>query len=325
MTKYRNANYRIAKHRTQDIKRQNIEVAKYRNRRISKSQNIESQNIEHAKYWITKISYCIISKSKISKTENIDGQNIERRNIDGQNIERQNIEVAKYRTQFIEIAKYRKQNIDGQNIVRQNIDGQNIENKISKWQNIQNKISKWQNIENKISKWQNIENKISKWQNIECKISKEQNIEGAKYRRSKISKEQNIENKLSKTNYRSGKISYCLVNGHRCIEVAYAIICHSNKVTFEQGCARLMSREPNLARLWLKWVESELSAVKIKDMSRVWVESCWPSFESELSQLGTARVKVQSLLKTLWALDYGGRISARAPSYLVFFFVWYCD
>ena len=26
-----------------------------------------------------------------------------------------------------------------------------------------------------------------------------------------------------------------------------------------QGCARLMSRESNLTRLWLKWVESELS------------------------------------------------------------------
>ena len=45
-----------------------------------------------------------------------------------------------------------------------------------------------------------------------------------------------------------------LVNGHRCIDVAYAIICHSNKVTFEQGCARLMSWEPNLTRLRLSRV-----------------------------------------------------------------------
>ena len=38
------------------------------------------------------------------------------------------------------------------------------------------------------------------------------------------------------------------------------------------------------------------SAVKIKDMSRIGVESCWSSFESELSQLDTARVKVESLI-----------------------------
>ena len=38
------------------------------------------------------------------------------------------------------------------------------------------------------------------------------------------------------------------------------------------------------------------SAVKIKDMSRVRVESRWSSFESELSQLDTAWVKVESLI-----------------------------
>ena len=38
------------------------------------------------------------------------------------------------------------------------------------------------------------------------------------------------------------------------------------------------------------------SAVKIKDMSRVRVESRWSSFESELSQLDTARVKVESMI-----------------------------
>ena len=35
------------------------------------------------------------------------------------------------------------------------------------------------------------------------------------------------------------------------------------------------------------------STMNIKDMSRVRVESCWSSFESELSQLDTARVKVK--------------------------------
>ena len=38
------------------------------------------------------------------------------------------------------------------------------------------------------------------------------------------------------------------------------------------------------------------SAVNIKDMSRVRVESRWSSFESELSQLHTAWVKVESLI-----------------------------
>ena len=38
------------------------------------------------------------------------------------------------------------------------------------------------------------------------------------------------------------------------------------------------------------------SAVQIKDMSWVRVESRWSSFESELSQLDTAWVKVESLI-----------------------------
>ena len=36
-----------------------------------------------------------------------------------------------------------------------------------------------------------------------------------------------------------------------------------------QGCARLMSRESNLTRLWLKWVESESSRPW---KSRIWVD-----------------------------------------------------
>ena len=36
--------------------------------------------------------------------------------------------------------------------------------------------------------------------------------------------------------------------------------------------------------------------MKIKDMSRVKVESRWSSLESELSQLDTASVKVKSLI-----------------------------
>ena len=73
-------------------RKQNIQIAKYRNRRISKSQNIESQNIEYAKYRNRKISYRKISNGKISNTQNIDGQNIECK-----------ISNAKYRTQNIEV------------------------------------------------------------------------------------------------------------------------------------------------------------------------------------------------------------------------------
>ena len=48
MTKYGKAKYRIAKYRTHDTERQNIEAAKYRWGKISKVQVIESQNIEYA-------------------------------------------------------------------------------------------------------------------------------------------------------------------------------------------------------------------------------------------------------------------------------------
>ena len=49
---------------------------------------------------------------------------------------------------------------------------------------------------------------------------------------------------------------------------------------------------------WLKWVESAVgeSAVKIKDMSWVRVESRWSSFESELSPMDTAWVKFEWLI-----------------------------
>ena len=105
-------------------RKQNIEIAKYRNRRIS---NIEVAKYRNAKYRIRKIS-----KSQ---------------NIVSQNIEWQNIEYAKYRR-----TKYRTQNIE-----RKISKWHNIESKISKWQNIERKLSKWLNIERKISKWQNIE------------------------------------------------------------------------------------------------------------------------------------------------------------------------
>ena len=49
----------------------------------------------------------------------------------------------------------------------------------------------------------------------------------------------------------------------------------------EQGCTRLMSRESNLTRLWLKWVESELSRPW---KSRIWVESESNHIDRPLSQ-----------------------------------------
>ena len=49
----------------------------------------------------------------------------------------------------------------------------------------------------------------------------------------------------------------------------------------EQGCARLMSRESNLTRLWLKWVESESSRPW---KSRIWVESESNHADCHLSQ-----------------------------------------
>ena len=61
-----------------------------------------------------------------------------------------------------------------------------------------------------------------------------------------------------------------------------------------QDCARLMSRESTLTRLWLTYMSRVRveSTVKIKDMSWVRVESLWSSFESELSQLGTAWIQL---------------------------------
>ena len=104
-------------------KRQNIEVPKHRNRKISMEQNVENEEYRIAKYPIPKYQICIISNRKISNTRNIDGKNIERNVSKEQDIEvakyrrdkiskRQNIEVTKYRTQNIEVAKSRTQNIE---------------------------------------------------------------------------------------------------------------------------------------------------------------------------------------------------------------------
>ena len=55
----------------------------------------------------------------------------------------------------------------------------------------------------------------------------------------------------------------------------------SKKDTNNQRCARLMSRESNLTRLWLKWVESELSRPW---KSWMWVESESNHVDRHLSQ-----------------------------------------
>ena len=73
-------------------------------------------------------------------------------------------------------------------------------------------------------------------------------------------------------------------------------------VTIKQGCARLMSRESNLTRLWLKWVESESSRLW---KSRIWVESESNHADHHLSQSwvnwDTAWVKVElSLSWVTW-------------------------
>ena len=52
-------------------------------------------------------------------------------------------------------------------------------------------------------------------------------------------------------------------------------------ISGNQGCARLMSRESNLTRLWLKWVESELSRPW---KSGIWVESESNHADRHLSQ-----------------------------------------
>ena len=51
-------------------------------------------------------------------------------------------------------------------------------------------------------------------------------------------------------------------------------------MTSYQGCARLMSRESNLTRLWLKWVESESNHAD-RHLSQSWVN--WILLESKLS------------------------------------------
>ena len=64
-----------------------------------------------------------------------------------------------------------------------------------------------------------------------------------------------------------------------------------------QVCARLMSRWVNFNSTLTQMSRVRVqSAVKINDMSRVRVESRWSSFESELSQLDTGWVKVESLI-----------------------------
>ena len=193
-TKYRKARHRIAKYRTQGIERQNIEVAKYRSRKISKSQNIEvakyliakyrsrkiskSQNIEVAKYRIAKYRTRKISNKQNIVLQNIEKQNIEnakyrrtkywKQNIDGQNIERQNIEVAKYRKQNIEVAKYRKQNIEVAKYRKQNMEvakyrKQNIEVAKYRTQNIVLVKYRTQNIELVKYRTQNIGNCDNNW------------------------------------------------------------------------------------------------------------------------------------------------------------------
>ena len=67
-------------------------------------------------------------------------------------------------------------------------------------------------------------------------------------------------------------------------------------VVSNQGCAWLMSREWNLTRLWIKWVESELSRPR---KSTIWVETESNHADRTLSHswvncIPTAWVKVES-------------------------------
>ena len=57
--------------------------------------------------------------------------------------------------------------------------------------------------------------------------------------------------------------------------------CVPGRACANQSCARLMSRESNLTRLWLKWVESELSRPW---KSGIWVESELNHADRHLSQ-----------------------------------------
>ena len=76
---------------------QNIEVAKFRSRRISNLKISKAQNIENARYRITLYRMAKYRPRKIS--------NAKYRVVKYQ---KQNILVAKYRTQIIEGTKYRK-------------------------------------------------------------------------------------------------------------------------------------------------------------------------------------------------------------------------
>ena len=58
-----------------------------------------------------------------------------------------------------------------------------------------------------------------------------------------------------------------------------------------QGCARLMSRGSNLTRLWLKWVESELSRTW---KSRIWVVSESNYADRRLSQSWVTWILLES-------------------------------
>ena len=92
-----------------------------------------------------------------------------------------------------------------------------------------------------------------------------------------------------------------VIKEHSCIE--FVVFLH---VWF--GVTKSMvSLVPGLCSTHESWVKFDStltqmsrvrveSAMKIKDMSRAWVESGWSSFESELSQLDTAWVKIESLI-----------------------------
>ena len=68
---------------------------------------------------------------------------------------------------------------------------------------------------------------------------------------------------------------------------------HLVTLTSGQGCARLMSYESNLTRLWLKWVESESSRPW---KSRSWVESESNHSDRHLSQSWVNWIPLESKL-----------------------------
>ena len=189
-----NAKYRIRKiSKSQIIESQNIERAKYRKRKISKSQNIEKAEYRIAKYRIRKISTVKISKRKISKDK---------------------ISIAKYRKQNIEVAKYRR-------------------GKISKAKYRSGKISIAKYRSDKISNAKYRSGKISNAKYRSDKIS------NAKYRCGKISKGQNIENeiapKLCVASRRARRISKALSEFHLmpCLNIRNQVTC---QVTLRSNC-----------------------------------------------------------------------------------------